>query len=138
LQALQDSLHALSQQRLSAQCPLWQSPSALQATLFGRAAVQAPPKQYGSAAVAQSRSAAQVLRHEVPAALQARPPAQAVVGVVAQAPWALQSAFGVRAVPLQLWSRQVTVASGNVHVTRDAAVQDPAQSPAPPQVPRVP
>jgi hypothetical protein len=138
LHALQDSLQAPSQQRLSAQCPLWQSPSALQATLFGRAAVQAPPKQYGSAAVAQSRSAAQVVRHAVPAALQARPPPQAVAGMVAQAPCALQSAFGVRALPLQLWSRQVTVASGNVHIVRDAAVQDPAQSPAPPQLPRAP
>jgi hypothetical protein len=103
----------------------------------GRAAVHADAWQYGSGAT-QSASCWQEVRHDVPALLQARLPAQALAAGVAHAPFPSQYAVGVREVPLQLCARQVLEVPGNVHAVREAAVHAPAQAPLPPQAVRVP
>ena len=81
----------------------------------------------------QSASRWQAVRHDEPAALQARLAVQVLDAGTAQAPAPSQDAAGVSVLPLQLWARQVLAAPGNVHAVREAAVHDPAQAPLPPQ-----
>src|SRR3954469_22480680 len=81
----------------------------------------------------QSASRWQAVRHDEPAALQARLAAQVLDAGTAQAPVPSQDAAGVSMFPLQLCVRQVMEAPGNVHAVREAAVHDPAQAPPPPQ-----
>lgn len=130
-------MQARSQQTPSVQWPVWQSPSPVQVTPAGRAAVQADAWQYGSGAT-QSPSRWQKVRHDVPAPLQTRPRAQVLAPGVAHVPLPSQYAAGVRVFPVQLCAPQALDVPGNVQATREAAAHAPAHTPLPPQGARVP
>ena len=84
----------------------------------------------------QSASRWQAVRHDVPAALQARLAVQVLDMGTAHAPAPSQDAAGVSTFPLQPSARQVLETPGNVHAILEPAAHDPAQTPLPPQAAR--
>jgi hypothetical protein len=125
------------QQRLSAQTPFWHCPSSVQAVPSGRAAVQADERQYGVDA-AQSVLAPQLVRQAAPAGSHSRPPTQARVCTVGQAPAPSQAAASVSVLPAQLCGRQGVAVPGNAHAVREPAAHAPAHGPEPPHAARDP
>jgi hypothetical protein len=94
-QAMQDPVHALSQQNPSTQFPLRQSFAAVQANPFSFLPTQVPFEHVFP--VRQSPSTAQVVLHAMPDA-QIRPPTQDVAVEGVQVP-ALQVPLGTKVVP---------------------------------------